>query len=32
MLRVLQERTIERVGGSHSIPVDVRVIAAPTAT
>jgi len=28
LLRVLQERTIERVGGSQPIPVDVRVIAA----
>jgi transcriptional regulator with GAF, ATPase, and Fis domain len=28
LLRVLQERTIERVGGNHPIPVDVRVIAA----
>ena len=28
LLRVLQERTFERVGGSQSIPVDVRVIAA----
>ncbi|WP_422410606.1 MULTISPECIES: sigma-54 dependent transcriptional regulator [unclassified Endozoicomonas] len=28
LLRVLQERTIERVGGSEQIPVDVRIIAA----
>jgi DNA-binding NtrC family response regulator/signal transduction histidine kinase len=28
LLRVLQERTFERVGGAQSIPVDVRVIAA----
>ena len=26
LLRVLQNRTIERVGGTHAIPVDVRVI------
>ncbi|MFH1571664.1 MAG: sigma-54 dependent transcriptional regulator [Gemmatimonadota bacterium] len=28
LLRVLQERTFERVGGSEPVPVDVRVIAA----
>lgn len=28
LLRVLQEREFERVGGSHPIPIDVRVIAA----
>ncbi len=28
LLRVLQERTIERLGGTKAIPVDVRVIAA----
>ncbi len=28
LLRVLQERTFERVGGSHTIRVDVRIIAA----
>ena len=28
LLRFLQERTIERVGGRHEIPVDVRVICA----
>jgi two-component system, NtrC family, response regulator HydG len=28
LLRALQERTIERVGGSKTVPVDVRVIAA----
>jgi len=28
LLRVLQERCIERVGGSKSIPVDIRIVAA----
>ncbi|UQZ88742.1 transcriptional regulator [Deltaproteobacteria bacterium Smac51] len=28
LLRVLQERTVERVGGSRAIPIDVRVICA----
>jgi len=28
LLRVLEERKIERLGGSHSIPIDVRVISA----
>jgi Nif-specific regulatory protein len=28
ILRVLQERVLERVGGRHSIPVDVRLLAA----
>ncbi len=28
MLRVLQEREFERVGGNHTVPVDVRVLAA----
>lgn len=28
LLRVLQERTIERVGGNQAIPVDVRIVAA----
>jgi DNA-binding NtrC family response regulator len=28
LLRVLEERRVERLGGSHSIPVDVRVISA----
>ncbi len=31
ILRVLQERTLERVGGRASIPVDVRVLAATNA-
>jgi len=28
MLRVLQERTFERVGGTHTIPLDIRLVAA----
>ena len=28
LLRVLQERTFERVGGTHTIPLDIRVLAA----
>ncbi|MBP6824732.1 MAG: sigma-54-dependent Fis family transcriptional regulator, partial [Acidobacteria bacterium] len=28
LLRVLEERRVERLGGSHSIPVDVRVVSA----
>lgn len=28
LLRVLQEKTIERVGGTFSVPIDVRIIAA----
>jgi len=31
LLRVLQEREIERVGGRHRIPVDVRVVSASNA-
>jgi len=28
LLRVLQERTFERVGGTHTIPLDIRIVAA----
>jgi Nif-specific regulatory protein len=28
LLRVLQERTFERVGGTHTIPLDIRLVAA----
>jgi PAS domain S-box-containing protein len=28
LLRVLQERTIERLGGQHNVPLDVRILAA----
>jgi transcriptional regulator with PAS, ATPase and Fis domain len=28
LLRVLQERTLQRIGGTNSIPVDIRIIAA----
>ena len=28
LLRVLQERTVQRLGGKETVPVDVRVIAA----
>jgi transcriptional regulator with PAS, ATPase and Fis domain len=32
LLRVLQERTIERLGGQRTIAVDVRILAARPAT
>ncbi len=32
LLRILQERTIERMGSNEQIPVDIRVIAAPRPT
>jgi Nif-specific regulatory protein len=32
ILRVLQERSVDRVGGRTPVPINVRIIAATTAT